>query len=428
VLPADALSGEGYTVADPAREDGFALGFTIETQAFGNFEATSIHQLNIRALEVRALGVLEQMRTSKEFAKALGKAGAAPAHLAKNLVTRPVDTVKAVPKGIYKGGKKAVQWLGGDRRQRAETEAGATKEAIGFSRRKRALAQKLDIDPYSSNLKLQDELDRISWASFSGGITVTAALAAVAIPPVASLAYRTANLQRTTSELVTSVSGGDLHRRNRQVLRDMGLDPEAVETFLNNPYMSPFHKTAVTLALEGMKGVSGLAEVIALGTEVADEKHGIRLQRTVELARGYHANVEPVEALVRLGDELVLRTRSGKLVATLPADRLMWTESTFELGKAMQGGTQAGAESAGREIDLDHRRLLGARPRRARGAGHRVARSGQRPPRSGHRSTAEAGVAGRRRHRPGGRPSPRGGRPRTPSAYGAGDAAVEPKG
>jgi hypothetical protein len=350
VLPADVRSGEGYTLADTARADGFALGFTIHTAAFGEFEATSAHQLNIRLLEIRALEVLDRMKTSKTFAKALGKAGAAPAHLVKNLATRPVDTLSAVPKGIYKGGKKAVTWLAGDRRQRAETEDGATKEAIGFSRRKRALAKKLDVDPYSSNLKLQDELDRIAWASFSGGITLTAAFAAVAIPPVANLVYKTANLQKTTSELVTSLSGGDLHRRNRQILRDMGMDPDAVETFLDNPHMSPYHKTAITVALEGLQGVSGRAEVVALGTEVADEEQGIRLQRTAELARGYHANVEPVEALVRFGDELVLRTQSGKLVATLPADRLMWTQSTSDLGTAMQGHTRSDSEIAGREI------------------------------------------------------------------------------
>jgi hypothetical protein len=99
-----------------------------------------------------------------------------------------------------------------------------------------------------------------------------------------------------------------------------------------------------------MQGVSGLAEVVALGTEVADEEQGIRLQRTAELARGYHANVGPVEALVRLGDELVLRTKSGKLVATLPADRLGWTEWTSDLGTAMKGYTHAGSEIAGREI------------------------------------------------------------------------------
>jgi hypothetical protein len=350
VLPADVLRGEGYAIADTARADGFALGFTINTDAFGAFDATSDHQLSIRLLEIRALEVLERMKTSKTFATALAKAGAAPAYLVKNLATRPVDTVSAIPKGIYKGGKKAVTWLAGDRRKRAETESGATKEAIGFSRRKRALAAKLDVDPYSSNAKLQDELDRIAWASFSGGITLTAAFAAVAIPPVAGIVYKTANLQKTTNEMITSMSGGDLHRRNRQILRDMGMNPDAVESFLDNPHMSPYHKTAITVALEGMKGVSGIAEIVASGIGVASEKQGVRLQRTVELARGYHANVEPVEAWVRVGGEVLLWTTSRKLVATLPADRLLWTESTSDLGTAMQGYAMAGSRVARREI------------------------------------------------------------------------------
>jgi hypothetical protein len=336
VLPADQLAGDGYTLGPEVEADGFSQRYVIRSDEFGEFHPVSDYMLGVRLLELRALGVLAQMGTSKTFAKALGTAGKAPLVVAKGLVTRPVETVSAVPKGIYRGAKKAANWIGGDRRERADTEAGATKEAIGFSRRKRELAGRLDVNPYSSNMRLQDELDRIAWASFSGGISLSVAFSAVGVPPVANMTYKVARLQKTTSELVTSVSGGDLHRRNRDLLVAEGLDAEAVENFLNNPNLSPYHKTAITEALRALGGVGGRAEAIALGIEVEDSVGAVRLQRTVELIAGYHERVAPVAALRRVSNTLALRTKSGVVAATLPADRLLWTPETADLVAALQ--------------------------------------------------------------------------------------------
>lgn len=349
VLPADQLAGDGYTLGPNVEADGFSYRYVIRSNDFGEFHPVSDYMLGVRLLELRALGVLAQMGTSKTFAKALGTAGKAPLVVAKGLVTRPVETVSAVPKGIYRGAKKAANWIGGDRRERAETEAGATKEAIGFSRRKRELAGRLDVNPYSSNMRLQDELDRIAWASFSGGVSLSVAFAAVGVPPVANMTYKVARLQRTTSELVTSVSGGDLHRRNRDLLIAEGLDAEAVEEFLNNPNLSPYHKTAITEAVLSLGGVGGRAAVIALGIEVEDAVGALRLQRTVELVSGYHERIAPVAAVRRLSNTLALRTKSGVVATTLPADRLLWTQETADLVAALQA-TESSVPIQAREI------------------------------------------------------------------------------
>lgn len=337
VLPADLLQGDGYTLGPKVDADGFSYRYSVLTTDFGEFHPVGDYMLGVRLLEIRALGVLAEMGSSETFAKALGTAGKAPLVLAKGLVTRPVETVSAVPKGIFRGVKKAASWIGGDRRERADTEAGATKEAIGFSRRKRELAGRLHVNPYSDNMALQDELDRIAWASFSGGVSLSVAFAAVGVPPVVDVTYKVVRLQKTTSELVTSVSGGDLHRRNRDVLLAEGLDAAAVEEFLNNPNLSPYHKTAITEAVRSLEGVGGRADIIALGIEVPDAIAAVRLQRSVELVAGYHARVTPIAAVKRLSDTLALRTGTGVVALTLPANRLLWTRENADLVSALQG-------------------------------------------------------------------------------------------
>ncbi len=347
-LPEAARSGRGWVVADPAFADGFGEHFELRTDKFGEFVVASELLLGIRVRELHALDQLAEVRKGEAYTKALAKAGAAPAYLVKDLLTRPVETVTGVPKGIWKAERKAVTWLAGDRRKRAETENSATRDVIGFSRRKRELAGELGVDPYTSNLVLQDELDRVAWAGFAGGLSFTVALAAAGIPPAALAVYRTTRVAQDLNVLVASMSGSDLHQRNREALFEMGIDPEKVNAFLDNPHVSPTHQTAITLALEGMPGVEGRGVVVELGIEVEHEDATLRLERSAELARGYHANVEPLAALVRSGRDILLRTRSETGVAALPADRLLWTAESRDLTERLRAIGAAEAGGAGR--------------------------------------------------------------------------------
>jgi hypothetical protein len=335
VLPAEARAGDGWSVADEVRADGFACHFVLHSTRFGDFPATGDYLLAVRRDELRALATLAQISDTEAFKQALVKAGKAPVTLAKGLAENPVTTLAAIPKGIGKAASKAAGWLRGDRRERAKTENSATREAIGWSRRKRELAGRLHVDPYSSNPKLQEELDRVAWASFAGGMTLTAAFAALAIPPVIEITYRISHVQATTQELVTSVSGGDLHRRNRGKLRAMGIDPQRVETFLDNPNLSPTQKTAITLALEALAGVGGRADVVEAGIAVRDEDAALRLVRAADLAAAYHQKRAPLHAVAAAGPQLLLEADSGPVVSVSAADHLLWTPDTESSVRAL---------------------------------------------------------------------------------------------
>ncbi len=343
-IPESMQSGLGYALGDAVFANGFSQDYIIVTEDFGEFTPTSDYLLDVRIGEIRALQVLAEIRKSKAYVTAVAKAGAAPLYLVKDLATRPVATVTGVPKGIWRVGTKAVRWIGGDRRPRAETEDSATREAIGVSRRKRELAASLQVDPYTSNMKLQDELDRVTWSSFAGGLSVSVAMAAVGIPPAASLTYRITNMTRSTNQLVTSVSGGDLYRMNRKTLHELGLGEDASAAFLDNPYLSPSRKAAITLALESLGGASGLEHIVALGAAIENEDDAVRLQLTAELMAAYRQNVSPVDAILRWENDLFVKERSGNTTAVIPADRLLWSVQTRSLADAMRVASGADAK------------------------------------------------------------------------------------
>jgi len=350
VVAAELRSGDGYRVVDPVREDGFALHYTLVSDRFGEFEATSSYMLPVRIQEVRALAALAQIETGEAFKDAAIESAKTPVRVVKDLATQPGETLKGAAQGAGKAAKKAGGWIAGDRRERAESEDSAFSEAVGRSRRKRKLAHALGVDVYSSNAVLQGELDRVAWSSVSGGMSFSALMLALPIPPLLEVARKTTGFTAGLNDLMATKSGGDLYRMNREILRGLGMSDAATEPFLDNPAASPRHKTFIVAAIRDMKGVTGLGEIVARGRELASESEALQLQREAELARGHHVAVSPLREIVRVGDHVLFATAAGELAAALPADRLLWTQATRDLAAGMTRHAEGDASIDDRAI------------------------------------------------------------------------------
>ena len=342
VVSESVLSDPLYRIAPSVRADGFAQQYTIKTAGFGNLHASSDYMLPERIREVQALAVLEDLHRHEAFGSALKEAAKKPFLVGRDLVTKPKETLSGAGQGLKKATKKAVGWLSGDRRERADSEDSAFSEAIGFSRTKRKLAAQLGVDVYSTS----------------------AMLAALALPPIIDIARHTTSFTGGLNNLLVTQSGGDLYRMNREILNGMGFPPSQTEPFLDNEHASPRHKTFIVAAMKDLEGVEGLDILIAHGRALRSEDDALRLQRTVELARGHHRHVAPLRRIVDVGGEIVLVTTRGQVVATLPANRLLWTAYTEPLAKSLENaeGRRAGGR---REASVDHGSLLGRSPKPA---------------------------------------------------------------
>ncbi|MBT4259753.1 MAG: hypothetical protein HOD90_07545, partial [Nitrospina sp.] len=165
MMPAHLLKGRGYKVEEEVFNDGFRNTYMIRSN-YGFFNAYGDEMLRIRVNEVHAIDKLTHLKNSDEFLEGASKAINVPISLAKGIFNNPVDTVTGVGKGMGKFLGRIGEMATG---KRGETEDHATKELIGFSAAKRMLAGRLKVDVYSTNKKLQEELDSVSWATFSGG-------------------------------------------------------------------------------------------------------------------------------------------------------------------------------------------------------------------------------------------------------------------
>src|SRR5262249_15235569 len=164
VLPPELAKGPHYTVRDPVVTDGYMYHYQLESD-YGPFEVTGTGALRKLAHEIWAIGELKQITGSEVFLKALKEQAAKPLAFAKNVITKPGDTLSGVPKVVgrlFSNASTAVT------NTTDPSQESRTKEVLQVGAFKREYAGKYNVDPYSSNKVMQEELDKIGKAGAYG--------------------------------------------------------------------------------------------------------------------------------------------------------------------------------------------------------------------------------------------------------------------
>jgi hypothetical protein len=266
---------------------------------------------------------------------------------AKNLIVHPVSTVKGLPGGVAryftglfhrakKGSHEATESMsnedaeggtgqGDDEKEEAGDQnlEKQTKNIIGYEKARRQLAWRLGVDPYSTNLRLQEELDRLAWASFAGGF------AARSIPRVPGLSEAA-----MISEQVWTLPPEQIERRNGKKLKKMGVAKELYwELFYNERY-SITVQTMLVDALKRLKGVEGRPGFVELAVQAQSDVEARFMTGLARILADRHERVGKLRALSTEGGLVLGLTRDGEIVLPVAVDILYWTE---ELEQAVSG-------------------------------------------------------------------------------------------
>src|SRR4051794_29608007 len=160
ILPDTILNGPHHKVREEVTTESGANRFTIESD-FGIFTAEGNAMLVRRVDEINAIARLKDVSKTDAFKEALKKAAKSPLNTAKALVTDPVKTISAIPKGLKKfmgRTSESIKSIG--KKKDSEDEGGDTnrmQQIIGFTDAKRKVAISLRVDPYSTNEVLQKQ-------------------------------------------------------------------------------------------------------------------------------------------------------------------------------------------------------------------------------------------------------------------------------
>lgn len=336
LLPADLLRGTSFRVRDQVVTDGFLAHFQIDTD-FGTFEAMGVPQVKRRIAEAEAIRKLVETSKTDLFAEGLKRSITQPIDAVKNIITHPVDSVKQAPKtvghffskvggSIERGVNKVKERNEAeDKPSAGEVGSGignAAKNAAGFDKAKLDTAKQLGVDPYSDNVRLQEEMDKVTWAFFAGGLPLRIG-AAVASAGVAVAATNMVGVPEETYALTQA----ELALRDSRSLAAMGLRENDIKDFQIQSNLSTTRRHRIVKSLEAMPAAAGRGRIILLANSCATPEQAEFLVAALGILetrqRSGAADYKDLYVLGRLPGAI---TATGNLEVPAPVDHVTWTE------------------------------------------------------------------------------------------------------
>jgi hypothetical protein len=347
LLPAESLRGPSHRVRDFAITDGYMVHFDIDTD-FGTFEAVGVPQVRVRIAEAEAIRKLVETSKGDLFAEGLKRSITQPVDAVKNIVKDPVTSMKRAPKTVgHFFSKVGSSVERGVNKIKADGEAGespsaseignAARNAAGFDKAKLDTARQLGVDPYSDNLRLQEEMDKVTWAFFAGGLPLRIG-AAVASAGVAVAATNMVGIPDETYALTQS----ELALRDQRSLTAMGLKEEDINAFQIQPNLSTTRRHRIVKALEALPGTGGRGRIILLANscETACQADFLvsALSMLAERQRSGAADYKQLHVHGRLP---AATTADGVIEIPAPVDHVTWTEQVAGFAQRDDLGTGA---------------------------------------------------------------------------------------
>jgi hypothetical protein len=329
MIPGISAGNQTYSIKSPVTSDGF-MRIYVFTTPWGEFSAIGDAMMRQRQSEIAALVEIEKVTNSDSFNKALVDAGLSPIKFAGNLIVNPIGTLGNTMSGI---GSLFGQ-VGSGAANAGKYESDPMADLTGASRRKRELAIKLGVDPYTDFAPLQQKLTQLSAAAATGGLVVTGAL--MVIPGVGGLIASNTATGANVADAARDNTPAQLLDLNRGKLLKMGVDPKLAETFLLNRNYTPVDATLIVASLEEIQ-VPGREVFIARAASVGRRDAAVFMRRQAVLLSDYQNKTQAIAGFVPLGGFPFATTRSGVL-GLLPLDALSWTQGT---DKAMRDITDS---------------------------------------------------------------------------------------
>ena len=336
----ELLKGPYFTVDDAVPVKGLLARFTIRSP-YGTFQAHGIHMLAIRVTEVHAIGKLDELSKTKEFAEAAGRAIVRPVTSTVNMLIHPVDTITGFPDGVGRlfgrielGFKRvgeaatAPDQSGGQRAEEATKRVGSvTLTALGWEKERRDLAKSLGVDPYTTNTVLSEKLTSAAWVAFSGRFIIQTATT-ILVPY--SMAMSAATITNST---IYDTPPGDLVNNATAVFKTTGASDAQVQALVQNPQYSLSVLTALAQGVQRLKDVPGRDSVVIFAAGASTQDETRFLAAAMNMLARHHESVAPI-AQVSAPGPVVGRTAAGALLVPLPVDYIAWTQGVARHAEA----------------------------------------------------------------------------------------------
>lgn len=346
------LTGPGYHVGEDAPVIDYFGQFSLRTDV-GGLTADGAQVLRLRLQELPAVRALDEVSRTQVFKDAFVRGVEKPVEAVRQVSEAPKETMSGLPAGIGRFLKRTARNAqeialdindaardamdddedeeGGDADEPTNEErvkkgaTSATLRYIGYSKARRQIARQVGVDPYSTNPLLDERLDKLAWASWSGD-----KLAGLGVGMLGGLAGQALGYARDAYELVWELPPEDLKRRNLKELKAIGIRGKRARDFVRRG--KAFTLTQQTEFIELLRLPLFEAARPALFAQAGLAEREVHARFLINAMRMLVA-AEPEHAgaiAVVVGAAPALLREDGGHVVALPVDYLSWTADTAE--------------------------------------------------------------------------------------------------
>jgi hypothetical protein len=210
------------------------------------------------------------------------------------------------------------------------------------------IATKYGVSVYSMNPVLQEELERLAWADYLGGIGV--GLAQSAVSGIGGTLLTTSGAARILNDVINSTPASELWVRNKKKLETMRIDSDTVQLYLNNPSFSPALQTVMVDALTDMQGVANRELFIKISLQADTYQMAKTITEMASMTAGYHKNIASLQRLSPFGRFLFATTKKGTAIVLFPADHVLWSAKIADAATWLDEPVRNQAKPAGLQL------------------------------------------------------------------------------
>src|SRR5262247_2931934 len=331
----DLATGPDYQVNDPVVADGYMYRFNV-TSTYGPFQVTGIGALIKLRQEIWAIGQLKGITRSEAFLKAAVDQAGKPLVFVKDVVTKPVDTLSGIPKGVGRLFSNVATSVTTTRKPSQESR---TKEMLQVGSFKRDYAARYGVDPYSTNPVLQEELDKIGKAASAGMWTTSAAMIPIS-GPAASVLTGT-SLAKSFNNILATEPPSRIRNINEEKLKQMHVPDDVAQRFLDSPIYTPRQSLLLVDSLARLGSATGREGFLNASLVADDEVEANFFVNTAQILRGYHETRGPITSLTIVRPLVVAQTKAGPAIIPFALDYGVWTANADRLSQKLKTSYRA---------------------------------------------------------------------------------------
>jgi hypothetical protein len=204
------------------------------------------------------------------------------------------------------------------------SEDSRLKQALFVSSWKRDFAAAYNVDVYSDNKVLQEQLNKVGWASAVAGLSVSGVLTPLRGP--VALALKNTRFANQITEALKEEPPSRLRIINTDKLSEIGISEALIERFLDHPNFTPRHDTVIVAALADLTLAKGgelfLRAIISAQDKVAADFY----MNIAQTMRGYNEIISPIEDIAVIDGMVIARANNGSALIPLPMDHGVWSK------------------------------------------------------------------------------------------------------